>query len=91
MMKGFVFPNLYELILLLIIGLTATIGQVYMTKAFGMEKVGIVSMVSYTGILFNIFWDLVIWGVILDYISLLGGTLILLSSVLLTLKTKEQL
>ena len=89
MLNNFVVPNLYESIFLLLVGLAATIGQFFMTKAFGVEKAGTVSMVNYTGVFFNMIWDLAIWGVVLDIISLAGGALIILSSIILTIKNRE--
>lgn len=90
MWKDFVMPGLNDMLLLLMVGVSATIGQFFMTKAYGVEKAGLVSMVNYTTVFFNMFWDIIVWNAVLDLGSLLGGALIILSSVLLTLRTYSQ-
>jgi drug/metabolite transporter (DMT)-like permease len=87
MWHDFVIPNLSDLGLLLVVGISATIAQFFMTKAYGVEKAGLVSMVNYTTVFFNMFWDIVVWSAILDIGSLIGGALIILSSVILTLRS----
>jgi len=86
MWGNFVVPNPRDIALLSMVGISATIGQFFMTKAYGIEKAGLVSMVNYTTVFFNIFWDILIWGAILDMGSLIGGALIILSSLVITLK-----
>jgi drug/metabolite transporter (DMT)-like permease len=87
MWHNFVLPDLRDVMFLLMVGITATVGQFFMTKAYGVEKAGLVSMVNYTTVFFNMFWDIIIWSAILDIGSLIGGVLIILSSVILTLRT----
>jgi len=87
MWNSFVVPSLMDLVLLLMVGMSATIAQFFMTKAYGVEKAGLVSMVNYTTVFFNMFWDIIIWSAVLDLGSLLGGALIILSSVILTLRS----
>ena len=89
--NNFVVPNIMDLVFLSMVGVSATIGQFFMTKAYGVEKAGLVSMVNYTTVFFNMFWDIVIWSAILDLSSIVGGTLILVSSVILTLQTRRNL
>ncbi len=90
MWNNFVIPGLRDSIFLFVLGITATAGQFFMTKAYGVEKAGVVSMVNYTTVFFNMFWDIVIWSALLDLGSIVGGTLILLSSVILTIKTYSE-
>jgi len=87
MIKTFVVPNVKELVILTLVGVTATLGQFFMTKAYSVEKAGIVSMTTYTGLFFNIFWGIVIWGEKLDLASITGGVLILVSCLVLSYKT----
>ncbi len=87
MWNDFVVPGFNDMLFLLMVGISATIGQFFMTKAYGVEKAGLVSMVNYTTVFFNMFWDIIVWSTVLDLGSLLGGALILLSSVILTLRT----
>ena len=87
MLKRFIVPNMTELVILALVGIFATMGQFFMTKAYRVEKAGIVSMTTYTGLFFNIFWGIVIWGEKLDIASIMGGLLILISCLVLSYKT----
>lgn len=81
----FVIPSTYQLLVLLMIGVFATIAQFFMTKAYGLEKAGVVSMVGYSGVFFNIFWGVLIWKEYLDVYSVIGGIIILCSCLILSL------
>ncbi|MCX6113553.1 MAG: DMT family transporter [Proteobacteria bacterium] len=81
----FIIPNSYQLLILLAIGVVATIAQFFVTKAYGAEKAGIVSMISYTSVFFNVLWGILIWKEYLDVYSVIGGVMILSSCVILSL------
>ncbi|MEI6092669.1 MAG: DMT family transporter [bacterium] len=81
----FTIPSAYQFIALLMIGVFATIAQFFMTKAYGLEKAGIVSMVGYSGVFFNVFWGVLIWKEYLDVYSIIGGVIILFSCLTLSL------
>jgi drug/metabolite transporter (DMT)-like permease len=80
----FIVPSYYQLFILLMIGVVTTFAQFFLTKAYGLEKAGVVSMVGYVGVLLNIFWGVVIWREYLDTASIIGGVLILASCVILS-------
>ena len=54
MFGKFVMPSGIVWLYVLIMGLLATLAQVYMTKAYGLSKAGIIGAVSYTNIPFSI-------------------------------------
>ncbi len=82
----YLMPNLKELILLIGVGGSSALAQLFLTKAYRLEKAGIVSIVSYTGIMFHVLWGYLIWGETLDLYSSIGGILIVGSCLLLTLR-----
>ena len=86
----FVVPSGREIFYLLGVGLTATLGQILLTNAYKCERAGIVAMVGYTGVFFNIVFGYLIWDERLDFYTWLGGGLILLSCLLLTFVKKDQ-
>ena len=71
--------TLHELGLLLTIGLTATMAQVAMTRAYRLGAMLVTANLQYTGIVFSSIWGILIWG---DHLSLSGwlGIAIILGS-----------
>ena len=88
--RNFIMPSLNQWLVLMGIGLAATFAQFFMTKAYSVEKAGIVSMVSYVGLFLNVSWGMLIWKEYLDLYSLIGGVLILASCLILSLKVYNQ-
>ena len=80
-------PSLYLDILLL--GLSSSIAQIYMTKSFSMAKSGYVGTVSYSSIIFSIFIGLYIGEALPDLFTMLGILLIVLAGVLIVFKNKN--
>lgn len=63
--------------LLLAIGVTATIAQVAMTRAYRLGKTLVTANLQYSGIVFSSFWGVLIWGDLLGWQSWAGILLIL--------------
>ncbi|RJG07143.1 DMT family transporter [Noviherbaspirillum cavernae] len=72
------------LALLLAIGVTATIAQMAMTRAYRIGKTLVTANLQYTGIVFSAVWGIVIWGDLLDWLGWLGMGIILASGVAAT-------
>ena len=70
-------PSAVDLLLLLMIGLTTQVGQVFVTMALAAERVGRVTAVGYLQIVFAIGWQLVIFGDQPELATLLGAALII--------------
>ena len=68
-----------DFLLLGSIGLTATIAQVAMTRAYRLGAMLVTANLQYTGIVFSSIWGILIWG---DHLSLSGwlGIVIILAS-----------
>ncbi len=77
----FVLPNLTEIIFLLLTGVFAGIAQVALTYAYKLEKASKISIYNYTGIIFSVIIGFFIWSEIPDWLSIVGGSLIVLSAV----------
>ena len=69
----------HETGLLLAIGLTATVAQIAMTRAYRLGAMLVTANLQYTGIVFSSIWGMLIWG---DHPGLLGwlGIVIILAS-----------
>ncbi len=59
-----------DLMLLVGIGITATIAQMAMTRAYRLGAMLVTANLQYTGIVFSSLWGILIWG---DHLGLMGG------------------
>jgi drug/metabolite transporter (DMT)-like permease len=82
MLGTFVMPSGIVWLYVTGMGLFATLAQLYMTKAYGESKAGIVGAVSYTNIVFSIGVGLLLGDALPNFITLLGIILIIVSGIL---------
>ncbi len=78
----FVMPQGSAWIYVVAMGLFATLAQVYMTKAYGATKAGIVGAVSYSNILFSILLGLLIGDPFPDAATWLGIALVVTAGII---------
>ena len=83
---SFVMPTKTEWGYIVMLGLFATLAQVYMTKAYGATKAGIVGAVSYSNILFSVMIGLLIGDPFPDPITWGGIGLIVAAGVIIAKK-----
>lgn len=79
----FIFPDWKMWIYILGLGASATLAQIYMTKAYAVSKTGIVGAVSYANILFSMFIGVILgdalpdfWGAFGIFLVIVGGILV---------------
>ncbi|HJV84789.1 MAG TPA: DMT family transporter [Noviherbaspirillum sp.] len=70
--------------LLLAIGVTATLAQVAMTRAYRLGRTLVTANLQYSGIVFSSIWGILIWGDVLSWLGWLGITVILASGIAAT-------
>ena len=70
--------------LLVAIGVTGTMAQMAMTRAYRLGKTLVTANLQYSGIVFSSFWGVLIWGDLLDWLGWLGIFVILLSGLAAT-------
>jgi len=85
----FAIPDFYELVLLLLLGTLAALGQIAMTFAYNGCPASEISIYDYSNIIFSTFLAYVFLSEIPDFLSILGGLLILSASVVLYIHTKN--
>jgi len=73
-----------DFLLLFAIGITATIAQVAMTRAYRLGAMLVTANLQYTGIVFSSMWGILIWDDTLDISGWLGILIILASGVAAT-------
>lgn len=69
----------------LLMGIAALFGQYCVTRAYGSDKAGIVSVFGYANIIFSVFIGLLLGDAVPDGLSITGMLFIILSGVLITL------
>ncbi|RZI41842.1 DMT family transporter [Herbaspirillum sp. HC18] len=72
------------ILLLLSIGVTATVAQVAMTRAYRLGKTLVTANLQYTGIVFSSVWGILIWGDVLSLTGWTGIAIILASGIAAT-------
>jgi len=69
-----------EFLLLLVMGISAMGGQIFLTNSYHYAKASDVSIYAYTNVLFSAILAGIIWGVIPDFMSIIGIIVIILAS-----------
>lgn len=72
------------IVLLLSIGVTATVAQMAMTRAYRLGKTLVTANLQYSGIVFSSIWGILIWGDVLSWMGWVGITIILASGITAT-------
>jgi drug/metabolite transporter (DMT)-like permease len=87
---NFRWPAGIEWLYLLMLGLTALFGQYFVTKAYGADKAGIVSVFGYANIIFSVFLGLLLGDSFPDSLSLTGILFIIGSGVMISLEKRNR-
>lgn len=72
--------NMKEFLLLLVMGISAMGGQIFLTNSYHYAKASEVSIYAYSNIIFSAILAGVVWGVIPDFMSIIGIFVIILAS-----------
>jgi drug/metabolite transporter (DMT)-like permease len=80
-----------EWVYLLMLGLTALFGQYFVTRAYGADKAGIVSVFGYANIIFSVFLGLLLGDDFPDTLSLTGILFIIGSGVMISLEKRNSI
>jgi drug/metabolite transporter (DMT)-like permease len=81
-------PSLATIGLLGGVGLTGTIGQVFLTKAYGAGVPSEVAVISLTQVVFGLLFDVLFWGRTMPVTALLGLVLIVAPTAWLTSRSR---
>ena len=88
MIATFKMPSSYHFLDIILVGLTALLGQIYATRAFGIEKAGIAAAISYSNVVFSILIGILIGDKFPDALTLLGMAMIVSSGLMISLLRK---
>ena len=81
LINKFVMPNSVEWFYLIGIGVTASFAQIYMTKAYGQTRAGIIGAVGYTVILFSLVIGLILGDSLPNLLGVIGIIAIILGGI----------
>lgn len=87
----FRWPMGMEWIYLLMLGSTALFGQFFVTKAYGADKAGVVSVFGYANIIFSVFLGLLLGDSFPDSLSITGILFIIGSGVMISLEKRKNI
>lgn len=87
-LNPFILPKGIDWLWIALMGTAAAMGQIYMTRAYFYASAGLISTVSYSVVLFATVFGMIIGDTLPTLIILLGGFMIIMSGMLLSLKNK---
>lgn len=90
MIGDFVIPNVFELFMLFVIGASASIGQVFLTFAYKNAPAGEVSIYNFSGIIFSCLLGYILLHEVLDFMSILGISIIISAALVMFLYDKKR-
>lgn len=82
MLRGFNIPSPYELLLLILIGIFGSFGQIAVTYSFRMAPASEVSIYNYSGIIFSMLMGYFLLHESIPIRSVVGGILVVVASIL---------
>jgi len=86
---AFKWPHSVEWLYILLLGLAALFGQYFVTKAYGADKAGVVSAISYANIIFSVFIGMMLGDAFPDGMSLSGICCIIISGIIVSMVKKR--
>ncbi|MBM3417150.1 MAG: EamA family transporter [Bacteroidetes bacterium] len=86
----FKLPSGTEWFWILLMGLAALFGQYFVTRSYGSDKAGIVSIFGYANIIYSVFIGMALGDLFPDWISWAGIFCIIASGVIITLVKRKQ-
>lgn len=89
MLFDFVIPSFITFILLIMIGVTAAIGQLLLTYAYTFSSASEVSIYNYSGIIFSMILGFIFLGQSIRLTSILGACLVILSGFIVYMGNKS--
>lgn len=78
--RSFVMPNIFELLMLMLIGIFAGFGQFFLTIAYKNAPVSAVSIFNYTGVIFSYLFSVFLFNEIADIYSVIGMIIIIFAA-----------
>ena len=81
--KGWIIPDLTDLILLSLVGVLGGVANLLLTQAYKFSDVSLVTPLKYLALVFAIIFGYLIWDEIPTYKTLMGSSLVIISSIII--------
>lgn len=78
----FVYPDLKQLTALIVIGLSATTAQIFMTHSYKYAPATRLTIYNYADIIFSTIFGMLLWAEFPDLLSITGGFLIIIAGII---------
>ena len=80
---GWKIPSFFDFFVLSLVGLVGGIANLWLSQSYKFSEVSLVTPLKYLGLVFAIFFGYLIWGEVPSLKSLIGGLLVILSSIII--------
>ncbi len=80
---GWKIPSFIDFFVLSLVGLFGGIANLWLSQSYKFSEVSLVTPLKYLGLVFAIFFGYLIWGEVPSLKSLIGGLLVILSSIII--------
>ena len=86
----FKLPEGFDWFWILLMGLAALFGQYFVTRSYGADKAGIVSIFGYSNIIYSVFIGMLLGDAFPDWMSWAGISCIIASGIIISIHKKNQ-
>ncbi len=83
-------PTMANIPVILVMGLSALVGQLNLTKAFSFEKTGVIAAVGYSNIVFSVIFGALLGDAFPDSLSLMGIFLIIFCGMIISFRVQPK-
>ena len=80
---GWKMPSFFDFFVLSLVGLFGGVANLWLSQSYKFSEVSLVTPLKYLGLVFAIFFGYLIWGEVPSLKSLIGGLLVILSSIII--------
>ena len=80
---GWKLPSFFDFFVLSLVGLFGGVANLWLSQSYKFSEVSLVTPLKYLGLVFAIFFGYLIWGEVPSLKSLIGGLLVILSSIII--------
>lgn len=80
---GWKIPPFFDFFVLSLVGLFGGVANLWLSQSYKFSEVSLVTPLKYLGLVFAIFFGYLIWGEVPSLKSLIGGLLVILSSIII--------
>ena len=80
---GWKIPSFFDFFILSLVGLFGGVANLWLSQSYKFSEVSLVTPLKYLGLIFAIFFGYLIWGEVPSLKSLIGGILVILSSIII--------